>query len=87
MLMVTTKPTRDAEPNAPTWPRATLWMSVIVEPPAQTTTSGTAAMAGPAPPSTWIGSGYGFQAFLPEVAPLQLQVWRRQGPGSCQGRD
>ena len=60
MLMVTTKPTRDAEPNAPTLPRATLWMSVIVEPPAQTTTSGTAAMAGPAPPSTWSGSGYGF---------------------------
>ena len=53
MLMVTTKPTRDAEPRAPTLPRATLRISVMVEPPAQTTTSGTAAIAGPAPPSTF----------------------------------
>ena len=58
MLMVTTKPTRDAEPSAPTLPRATPWISVIVEPPAQTTTSGTAAMAGPAPPSTCAAAGH-----------------------------
>lgn len=51
-LMKRTKPTRPTAASGPTCPRVSPVASVTKEPPAQTTVSGTAAIAGPAPPST-----------------------------------